>query len=225
MTGTVAGLDVSSDGSRVLVGKEVSTDAKGNTYYDLFMHVGNSPNSVQVADTDQRGPLQRDDRGREQGLLHHRRPAHRRHRHQRGPLPRRRHLLERRRSPGSRREPASGNTDTCDPVPGKEGPNWNVIPGGPQNCGVVALAGGAGVSSGDGTVFFLSPEKLDGSGTLNAPNLFVARPGSAPKFVTTIEPAGEVVLHAVNDSETHRYRGLPGGARTETSRSSPRPCR
>ena len=51
MTGTVAGLDVSSDGSRVLVGKAVSTDAKGNTYYDLFMHVGNSPNSVQVADT------------------------------------------------------------------------------------------------------------------------------------------------------------------------------
>ncbi len=51
MTGTVAGLDVSSDGSRVLVGKAVSTDAKGNTYYDLYMHVGNSPNSVQVADT------------------------------------------------------------------------------------------------------------------------------------------------------------------------------
>ena len=51
MTGTVAGLDVSSDGSRVLVGKAVSTDAKGNTYYDLYMHIGNSPNSVQVADT------------------------------------------------------------------------------------------------------------------------------------------------------------------------------
>src|SRR5262249_43818578 len=46
MTGSVAGLDVSSDGSRVLVGKAVSTDAKGNTYYDLYMHIGNNPNSV-----------------------------------------------------------------------------------------------------------------------------------------------------------------------------------
>ena len=130
MTGTVAGLDVSSDGSRVLVGKAVSTDAKGNTYYDLFMHVGNSPNSVQVADTtngvlfngmtadgskvffttadqltgdtDTSADLYRADvtSSTRDGL------------------------------PGSRREPASGNTDACDPVPGKEGPHWNVIPGG-----------------------------------------------------------------------------------------------
>ena len=205
MTGTVAGLDVSSDGSRVLVGKEVSTDAKGNTYYDLFMHIGNSPNSVQVADTtngvlfngmtadgssvffttadqlsgdtDTSADLYRADVTSSGATVA-------------------------RVSTGT----SSGNTDVCDPVPGKEGPNWNVIPGGPQNCGVVALAGGAGVSSGDGTVFFLSPEKLDGSGTLNAPNLFVARPGSAPTYVTTIEPAGEIVLHAVNDSEVHRYQ-------------------
>ena len=58
----------------------------------------------------------------------------------------------------------------------------------------------------DGTVFFLSPEKLDGSGTLNAPNLFVATARPAPTYVTTIEPAGEIVLHAVNDSEIHRYQ-------------------
>jgi hypothetical protein len=100
----------------------------------------------------------------------------------------------------------SGNTDSCNPVAGKEGPHWNVIPGGPTNCGVVALAGGAGVGSGDGTVFFLSPEKLDGSGVLNQPNLFVARPGAAPKYVTTVEPTGELVQHAVNDSEIHRYQ-------------------
>ena len=100
MTGTVAGLDVSSDGIRVLVGEEVSTDAKGNTYYDLFMHIGNSPNSVQVADNDQRCPFQRDDRGREQGLLHHRRPAQRRRRHERGPLPCRRHIRGRCDLPG-----------------------------------------------------------------------------------------------------------------------------
>jgi hypothetical protein len=204
MTGTVAGLDVSTNGSRVLVGKAVSTDAKGNTYYDLFMHVGNSPNSVQIADTangvlfngmtadgskvffttvdqftgdtDTSADLYRADVTSSTATVS-------------------------RVSTGT----GSGNTDGCDPVPGKEGPNWNVIPGGPQNCGIVALAGGAGVSSGDGTVFFLSPEKLDGGGVLNEPNLFVARPGAEPEYVTTIEPAGEIVLHGVNESKTHRY--------------------
>ena len=164
MTGTVAGLDVSSDGSRVLVGKAVSTDAKGNTYYDLYMHIGNSPNSVQVADTTNGVLFNGMTARREQGLLHDLRSAHRRHRHQRRPLPGRRRPPRRRPSPGSRPGPAAGNTDSCDPVPGKEGPDWNVLSGGPANCGVVALAGGAGVASGDGTVFFLSPEKLDGSG-------------------------------------------------------------
>lgn len=54
---------------------------------------------------------------------------------------------------------------------------------------MVALGGGAGVASGDGTIFFLSPERLDGSsnGVQNAPNLYVARPGSPPHFVATLE--------------------------------------
>ena len=145
MTGTVAGLDVSSDGSRVLVGKEVSTDAKGNTYYDLFMHIGNSPNSVQVADTTNGVLFNGMTARREQGLLHHRRPAQpatpTRARTSTAPTSPPRARRSARVSTGT----ASGNTDACDPVPGKEGPNWNVIPGGPQNCGVVALAGGAGV--------------------------------------------------------------------------------
>ncbi len=138
MTGTVAGLDVSSDGSRVLVGKAVSTDAKGNTYYDLYMHIGNSPNSVQVADTtngvlfngmtadgskvffttadpltgdtDTSADLYRADVTSSAATVA-------------------------RVSTGS----GAGDTDTCNPVPGKEGPDWNVIPGGPTNCGVVAL--------------------------------------------------------------------------------------
>ena len=43
--------------------------------------------------------------------------------------------------------------------------------------------------AGDGTVYFLSPELLAGAGngTANQPNLFVVRPGSAPRFVATID--------------------------------------
>ncbi len=205
MTGTVAGLDVSSDGSRVLVGKAVSTDAKGNTHYDLYMHIGNSPNSVQVAetangvlfngmtsdgsevffttsdqltgDTDASADLYRADVGTSTANV----------------------------TLVSTGTGGAGNSDACAPVAGKESSHWNVLSGGPANCGVLALAGGAGVSAGDGTVFFLSPEKLDGQGTLNQPNLFVARPGGAPKFVATIEPTGNIVTDALNDSEVHRY--------------------
>jgi hypothetical protein len=204
MTGTVAGLDVSSDGSRVLVGKAVSTDAKGNTRYDLYMHIGSSANSVLVAetpngvlfngmtsdgskvffttsdqltgDTDTSADLYMAAVGTSTANVT-------------------------RVSTGA----GTGNTDGCEPVPGKESAHWNVLSGGPANCGVLALAGGAGVSSGDGTVFFLSPEELDGQGTLNQPNLFVARPGAAPKFVATIEPKGNIVTDALNDSEVHRF--------------------
>jgi hypothetical protein len=204
MTGTVAGLDISADGSRVLIGREVSTDEAGNIYYDLYMHVGTSPNSVMVADTasgviyngmsndgskvffttadalagdgDTSADLFRADVGASSAVVA-------------------------RVSTGTG---GTGNTDVCTPVEGKESTHWNRVSGGPD-CGVVGLAGGAGVASGDGTVFFLSPEKLDGSGTANEANLFVARPGGAPEHVATVEPGGEMVTNAVFDSEVHRY--------------------
>jgi hypothetical protein len=90
-------------------------------------------------------------------------------------------------------------------VEGKESPYWNSVSAGPD-CGVVGIAGGAGVASGDGTVFFLSPEKLDGSGTAGEPNLFVARPGGAPEHVATLEAGGELVTNSVFDTEVHRFR-------------------
>jgi hypothetical protein len=201
MTGTVAGLDISADGSRALIGREVSTDEAGNTYYDLFMHVGASPNSIQVADTasgvifngmtsdgskvffttpdavagtgdsDTSADLFRADVGT---------------------------------SSSTTALVSTGNSDACDPVPGKEGADWNAVSGGPD-CGVVGLAGGAGVASGDGTVFFLSPEELDGSGELNEANLFAARPAEAPEHVATIEPIAEMVTNATFNSEVHRF--------------------
>ena len=223
MTGTVAGLDVSSDGSRVLVGKEVSTDAKGNTYYDLYMHVGNSLNSVQVADTtsgvifngmtsdgskvffttpdavagtgdtDTSADLFRADVGNS------------------SPAP------VARVSTGAVGE--AGNTNNCDPVPGKEGPNWNVLSGGPTNCGVLGIAGGAGVASADGTVFFFSPENLVGpvappEPEPDEPNLYVARPGGAPQFVATIEVDNPAVVDSVAEAgvwHTSDFQVTPSG--------------
>jgi hypothetical protein len=98
----------------------------------------------------------------------------------------------------------AGNSDACNPLANSQGPHWNSA-GPSAGCGALAFAGSAGVAAGDGTIFFLSPETLDGGGTPGAPNLFVRRPGSAPNFVTTLEPDDPAILHAVADNETHRF--------------------
>ena len=44
----IAELAVSSDGSRVLVGQLVGLDSKGNRYFRLYMHIGTSPDSIDL---------------------------------------------------------------------------------------------------------------------------------------------------------------------------------
>jgi hypothetical protein len=102
--------------------------------------------------------------------------------------------------------PPVGNEDGCDPFANADGNNWNAVGGASTNdCGVVAIAGGGGLAKVDGTIYFLSPEKLDEEGTPDAPNLFVVRPGEVPHLVATLEPNDSVVRNAVKDSEAHRY--------------------
>src|SRR5262249_44727693 len=99
-----------------------------------------------------------------------------------------------------------GDTDACNPAPAGARNNWNAVgSASSNNCGAVAFAGGAGVASEDGTIYFLSPEKLDGNGVANEANLFVASPGSGPRFVATLEPENLAIAHAVTDSGTHSF--------------------
>ena len=44
----MAELDVSSDGSRIVVGQLTGTDAAGNEYFHLYMHVGNDPVTIDL---------------------------------------------------------------------------------------------------------------------------------------------------------------------------------
>ena len=183
LAGEVAELDVSSDGARILIGVPVGDDEAGNTLYDLYMHIGNSPNSIEVANTangvvydgmtedgsavffttadqidgdiDSSVDLFRADVGSTS-------PA---------PISR--------LSTGTG---GTGNTDSCEPAA-----EWNVAEGGPADCSVVVPGGAGGVARGDGTVYFMSPELLDGAGTLNQPNLYVVKPGGAPHFVGEID--------------------------------------
>ncbi len=84
-----------------------------------------------------------------------------------------------------------GDASACDPAANTEHKHWNTT-GSEENCGDLAIGGGGGVASGDGTLYFLSPSLLDGSeepadGTKNAPNLYVVRPGQSAQFVATLE--------------------------------------
>lgn len=181
----VVALDVSADGSRILIGRLVSTDAAGNQYFDLFMHQGSSANSIPVADTPAgvlfagmtsdggqvlfttRDALA-DDSDTSIDLF--------------------RYVL----GSGSTERVSSGDgagdSDSCDPAGNSQNPkDWNVVPGELDDCSVVAIGGGDGVAASSGIAYFLSPEALDGSGDPGAPNLFRAAPGGAPKFVATLE--------------------------------------
>ncbi len=183
--GEVAELDVSSDGSRVLIGQPVGEDGAGNTLYDLYMHIGNSASSIGVANTPSgvaydgmtadgatvffttSDPLG-DDSDTSVDLYEAEvgstSPA-----------------AVTRLSTGTG---GTGNTDSCEPVV-----NWNVPAGGADDCGVVVPAGGAGIARDEGTAYFISPELLDGAGngTQDQPNLYVVKPGETPHFVGEID--------------------------------------
>ncbi len=200
----ISELAISSDGSHVLLGQKVSEDSEGHPYYHLYMDVNDAISSI---DLTPEVIAKQGGEGFKEGVLFagmtsdgskvffttkdalH--TATNQDTDESADL----YLAEvsgqsstlTRISTGSE---GTGNTDTCDPVANSAHEHWNVL-GSEKNCGVVAIGGGGGVATGDGTVYFLSPEKLDGSanGVQNAPNLYVAHPsdGYAPRFVATLE--------------------------------------
>ena len=202
MGGEVGELDVSADGSRVLIGKVVGEDGAGNKYYDLYMHEGASPNSITVADTengvifngmtsdgskvffstydalagdsDTSMDLYRADVGVTD-------PA---------PVSR--------ISTGTG---GTGNVDACTPVA-----DWNASEG-EGKCNVVAFADNAGIASGNGTAYFASPEQLDGTGNgseAGEPNLYVVEPSGSPHFVgmldsSVVKPPPGAPVHEIEN--------------------------
>jgi hypothetical protein len=208
--GNAGELDLSGNGSRIIVGAPVSIDAAGNTYWHPYMHIGTSSNTVDLAPTTTTGVLYagmtRDgskvffttkdalvgsDTDTSADLYE-------------AAVDSGGGLTLSRRSVGA--TPPTGNSDACNPTANSDGNNWNAVGGASaDSCGVVAIAGGGGVAEENGTVYFLSPEKLDGSGTTNEPNLFVVEPGQPPVFVATLEPDNPTVRGGVADSEIHRY--------------------
>jgi len=189
-------LDVSKDGSRIVIGHLVE-EVGGAKYWHLYMDIGDEGKTIDLTPGTTHGVLF--DGMTEDGSkvffssvdhLTGQESAHS------GPdifeaevseaATPTLHLI----SKGQEEEAGKpGDTASCDPVANSAHLHWNTAEPGAENCGVVAIGGGGGVASGDGTIYFLSPEKLDGAsnGVQDAPNLYVARPGQPPHFVATLE--------------------------------------
>ena len=184
MAGQVTELDVSSSGERVLIGKKVGEDPEGNEYFDLYMHIRSKPDSVEVAATPH-GVLYNGMTA--DGVRVYFTTAD----HAAGDdLDESPDLFVSEVDPGGSVSTSrvstgreAGNSDSCSPAE-----DWNVTSG-QENCGVVAFAGGSGIASESGAVYFVSPELLDGpsNGVQDQANLYVAAPGGEPAFVATID--------------------------------------
>ncbi len=209
----LAELDVSADGSRIVIGQLISTDSAGNHYWHLYMNVGDSTKTVDLMPGSTHGALY--DGMTQDGTVTYLTTV--------DPLTGEdgdqtsADIYRARVSPGGAvlnlvsAGSGAGNSDSCDPLPNSVNEHWNT-PGSTADCSVVAIGGGGGVAAGDGTVYFASPELLDGNsepedGSIDQPNLYVARPGSPPQFVATLESSATGPHPALEEHRFERYFG------------------
>ncbi len=215
MTGAgIAELDISADGSHVVIGQRVSTDAEGNDYYHPYMTVGDVDHSIDLAPGSTSGVLfdgmsadgatvyfttvdrlSTDDTDNSADIYEDQIAA--------GASTVEPTLVS---TGGS----GPSNDDSCEP-PGE----WNVASGG-MDCSALAIAGGGGVSRDGTAIYFFSPELLDGpsNGTVDQPNLYVARGGASPRFVATIDssigkPPPAPPIHPVENAALVTGLGAP----------------
>ena len=204
MTGSGIGeLDVSKDGSRIVIGQLFSEEGEAK-YWHLYMNIGDSNRSIDLTPAATRGVLydgmtvdgskvffSSEEHLTGEDTQHSGASIYEAEVSESGATL---HLISKGNNSGNPGEP--GNTASCEPSANTaHEPHWNTT-GTEANCGVVAVGGGGGVAKASGTIYFLSPELLDGSehGVQNAPNLYVARPGSLPHFVATLESSSNAPL-------------------------------
>jgi hypothetical protein len=221
MTGPGIGqLDISSDGDRVLFGQLVSTDTAGNRHWHLYMNVENSGASIDLMPGTSDGGLYAgmSEDGRVVYFTTDDTPTG----SVGGDGDTSADLFRADVTAGgatvtrvSTGEPGTGETDACDPAANTRHPRWNSLAVTPD-CDVLAVGGGGGVAPSGDAVYFLSPEQLDTSTpgsqpVLDAPNLYVARPGDAPRFVATLESSANAPL-PLSAHPFKRFFGAYGNA-------------
>jgi len=188
-------LDISNDGSRIMIGHLVE-EVQGAKYWHLYMNIGDSAKTIDLTPGTTHGVLfdgmTADGSKVFFSTVDHLTGKESAHSGAdifeaeiSGAGTATLHLI----SKGQEEEPGKpGDTASCHPSANTKHEHWNTT-GEEENCGVVAVGGGGGVASSSGTIYFLSPEKLDGSsnGVQNAPNLYLSRPGQPSHFVATLQ--------------------------------------
>ena len=203
----LAELDVSRDGSRIVIGQLISKDSKGNRYWHLYMNVGDSSKSIDLTPGTTSGVLY--DGMTEDGSTVYFTTADRLngedtdnsadiYEAQVGSSSATLHLV----SMGSG---GAGNSDSCTPLPNSVNQHWNTT-GRNANCDVVAVGGGGGVA-GPKTAASISSAP---SCSTAAPNPRTARPTS-PTSISTV-PARDAAIRL--DPGVERHRAQPGAGRT-----------
>jgi hypothetical protein len=208
MTGPGIGeLDISSNGSRIVIGKLMSTDSEGNRYWHLYMNVGDSGHTIDLTPGTTSGALYNGMTADGSNVFFttvdqlsgadtdHSADIYDAEVDPSGNFSLR--LV-------STGVGGTGNTDACNPSANTVHPIWNTT-GSVPSCGVVAVGGGGGVASASQTIYFLSPEKLDGpgNGVQDAPNLYVSRPGDRPRFIATLESSSNAPLPPLHHAYLH----------------------
>ena len=205
----VGELDISADGSRIVVGKKVATDADGNDYWHLYMHIGTDGHGRPGAGHDHRRALRRHDLRRLQGLLHHEgQTGRRRHRRKRRPLP---GGCRRRRRPAALTLLSTGTPPRwATTTPAIRSPTLTATTGtrsaAPRRTAAAWSRSPAAAGSPPRTAPSTSsaPRNSTANGTLDEPNLFVAARAQRRSFVATLEPTTRPSARR-HDAETHRY--------------------
>jgi hypothetical protein len=209
----ISELDISNDGSRIVVGQKVASDSAGNEYVHPYLHLGTSPNSVDLAPGTTSGVLYAGMTSDGSRLFF--------------TTPDKLLGADTDTSADLYAAAVDGSgslslslittsdSDACTPVANSAGPHWNST-GAVPDCDAVAIGGGGGVASGSGAIYLLSPEQLDGSkGTADQPNLYVAEPGGSPRLIATLDPEDSIVADSVGAAATREsadFNVTPSGS-------------
>ena len=166
MSGSGIGeLDISSDGSHILIGQLVS-EVGSAKYWHLYMNAGDSSKTTELTPGAKEGVLF-DGMSADGSKVFFSSEEHltgEEEAHSGQDI----YMWEEGKpltliSKGETETPGQpGDSASCDPASNTKHVHWNTT-GSEENCGDVAIGGGGGVASGDGTIYFLSPEKLNAS--------------------------------------------------------------
>ena len=185
----IAELDVSKDGSHILLGQLVS-EANGARYWHLFMNVGDSAQTLELTPGANKGVLfdGMTSDGTKVFFSSEEHLTGEDEQHTGADI----FMWEEGHPLTLISKGSEGNASSCDPSANTVHEHWNTSNKEAANCADVAVGGGGGVAAGDGTIYFLSPNLLDGTeepadGVKNAPNLYIVRPGTAPHFIATLD--------------------------------------